>query len=357
MQRIAKQFCDMVRIDSESGDEAQFIDYLKELFEKDLGADCVLDAFGNLIARVAGKNSEKTTPVLLCSHADTVKPGTGIEPIIKDGIISSAGDTVLGADDKAGIAEIFEAVLTAEQRPPIEILITRSEEIGLIGAKNVDCSMLQAKMGFVIDGDEPDTITIGGPSHVSIDIEIIGKAAHAGMEPEKGISAIRVAARAITSMPEGRIDEETTANIGIIQGGVIRNGVPEKAMIKAECRSLNHDKCMRQAEIIRDAFEAAADEFGAKVKVNLDLEYEAFQISDTAPVVQVAKQVIASAGLQPRTAVITGGTDALVLSRRGITSVVLGYGGKKEHSNEEWIAIASMEQEVAIIRHLLQTLA
>lgn len=357
MKDIVDLLCDMVKIDSESGEEAKFIDYLMSLFKRELGASCELDSYGNLIARIPGKGSEKTEPILLGGHADTVKPGKGIEPIIEDEMIRSAGETILGADDKAGIAAIFEAVRTVERRPPVEIVITRGEEIGLLGAKNLDHSTVKAKMGFVIDSEELDTVIIGGPTHVSLDIEIIGKAAHAGMEPEKGISAIRVAAMAIAAMPEGRIDEETTANVGTIHGGMIRNGVPERVTIQAECRSLSHDKCMRQAEVMRRAFEEAAQEMGARAEVKVDLEYKASRIPEDAPVVQIAKEAIAAVGLQPKAEVITGGTDALALANKGVAAVVFGFGGKAAHSKEEHIAIADLEKATEIIRWLLHALA
>lgn len=356
MDDVVQLFCDMVRIDSESGEEENFIAYLGRLFGEELDADCALDGYGNLIARVPGKGSARE-PLLLAAHADTVKPGKGIEPVIDAGIIRSKGETILGADDKAGIAEIVEAVRTATRHPPLEIVITRSEEIGLLGAKNLDYSLISAKQGFVLDSDLLDTVIIGGPSHFSIDVEITGKAAHAGMEPEKGISAIKAAAIAIASLPEGRLDEETTANVGIIRGGEIRNGVPEKALIQAECRSLSHEKAVRQAELMKRAFEEAAAKMGAKAEVKLDLEYRASQISEDAPTVKVAKEAIAAASLVPKAKVITGGTDASVLNSHGIETAVLGVGVKAEHSKEEHIAVSDMERAVEIVRHLLAALA
>ncbi|HIC95690.1 TPA: M20/M25/M40 family metallo-hydrolase [Candidatus Bipolaricaulota bacterium] len=356
MSDIVKLFCDMVRIDSESGEEERFIAYLKGLFEQELGAECSLDSYGNLIAKISGKES-KAEPLLLIAHADTVKPGKGIEPVVEDGVIRSQGETVLGADDKAGIVEIFTAIKSAERHPPLEIVVTRSEEIGLLGAKNLDYSLISAKRGFVLDSDKLEVVIIGGPSHFSLDVEITGRAAHAGMEPEKGISAIRAAALAITKIPEGRIDGETTANVGIIRGGEIRNGVPEKALIQAECRSLNHEKAVRQAELMKRAFEEAAREIGAKAEVKLDLEYKASQIPEDAPTVKLAKEAIAAVGLRPEAKVITGGTDASIFNTHGIETAVLGIGVKAEHSKGEHIAIADMEKAVEIIRHLLAALA
>lgn len=353
---IVQLFCDLVRIDSESGEEEQFISYLEELFQEELGAECVRDRYGNLIARVPGRDSQ-TESLLLAAHADTVKPGKGIEPVVEDGTIRSQGETILGADDKAGIAEIIMAIRTAERHPPLEIVITRSEEIGLLGAKNLDYSLISAKRGFVLDSDKLEVVIIGGPSHFSLDIEITGRAAHAGMEPEKGISAIRAAALAITKIPEGRLDEETTANVGIIHGGEIRNGIPEKATIQAECRSLDHEKAVHQAELMRRAFEEAAQEIGAKAEIELDLEYKASRISEYSPTVGLAIRALKAVGLQPEAKVITGGTDASIFNAQGIESVVLGVGVQREHSKEEQIAVADMEKAVQIIQHLLAALA
>lgn len=359
MRGIVELFCDMVRIASESGEEEEFIQYLSELLERELGAQCTLDHYGNLIAKLPAKGFDpEAEPLMLAAHADTVKPGKGIEPVVEeDGVIRSKGETILGADDKAGIAEIIMAIKAAKRHPPLEIVITRSEEIGLLGAKNLDYSLLQAKRGFVLDSDKLEVVIIGGPSHFSIDIEIIGKAAHAGMEPEKGISAIKAAAMAIAELPEGRIDEETTANVGIIHGGEIRNGVPERAVIQAECRSLTHEKAVYQAEIMKRAFEEAAAKLGATAKVKVELEYKASKIPENSTVVALAKRAIAAAGLTPVAKVITGGTDASIFNAHGIETAVLGVGVKAEHSKDEHVAVADMEKAVEITRYLLENFA
>jgi tripeptide aminopeptidase len=355
-ERLVNTFCEMVRIDSESGNEAPFIDHVKNLVERELGATCTLDSHGNLIARVPAQGSTDAEPIFLGAHADTVRPGIGIEPIVDGGVIRSKGETILGADDKAGLAAIIEAVRTAERRPVVDIVVTRGEEIGLVGAKNLDLSLLTAKRGFIVDSDDPATIILGGPTHASLDIEIIGKAAHAAM-PEAGISAIRVAAHAITSFDEGKLDEETVANIGIIEGGMIRNGVPERVTLRGECRSLNDEKCHIQGEKMKKAFEDAANDVGATANVDLRFEYTASLVDENKAVVQLGKQAIAKAGLEPGTNVILGGTDALVLSGRGVDAVVLGYGGKAAHSTDEHIVIEDFEKVTEILRNIVELAA
>lgn len=353
---IVALFCEFVRIDSESGDEARFLRHLAGVLAEELSARCEFDAYGNLIARVDARDST-ALPALLGAHGDTVKPGRGIEPVVEKGVIRSSGATILGADDKAAIAEIVEAVRTARRRPPLEIVITVGEEVGLLGARNLDLKRIRSRRAFIVDGEHLDQVVIGGPTHVNFDIIITGKAAHAGMEPEKGISAIRVAARAIVGMPEGRIDFETTANIGVIEGGLIRNGVPETVKIKAECRSLTHEKALKQARAMRDAFEAAACDAGAAIEIAEEIEYEAMSVPEDSELVRAAKAAIQSVGLDPVAKRVTGGTDALVLANRGIDAVVLGYGGVKAHSREESIEVSVLERGSEIIRHLLEALA
>ena len=350
-------FMDLVRIDSESGGEEGVLTYLQSFLTDELGAACERDEYKNLIAKIPGKNSGQTEPILLSCHADTVKPGRGIVPVLEGDIIRSKGETVLGADNKAGIAEVVEALRTAGRRPPIEFVVSREEEIGLVGAKHLDTSKLAAKTGYLFDGDVLDKIVIGGPSHMMIDVEITGKAAHAGMEPEKGISAIKAAANGIARMNLGRIDDETTANVGIIKGGEIRNGIPEKVSITAECRSLDNDKCLRVADEMKKHFEDGAKEEGAAIDVKLDLAYKSVNIPDNSPVVELSKKAILSSGMDPCTEVICGGTDASIDNEKGIQTAVLGTGVEKEHSKDEQRAVSDMEKAVSVLHNIFEMTA
>ena len=354
--RLVERFCAMVRIDSESGNEARFIESTKGQLETELGATCAIDAHGNLIAKVPAKNAEGGEPIFFAAHGDTVKPGVGIEPIVEDGVIRSKGETILGADDKAGLAAIVEAVVTAERRPAVEIVVTRGEEIGLVGARNLDLSLLDAKRGVIVDGEALNEVIIGGPTHASVDVEILGRAAHAA-EPEEGISAIRIAAEAITRFKEGKLDAETVANVGTIQGGMIRNGIPARVTIEAECRSLDHEKCLRQAEAMKTAFEEAAAAMGAKANVRIRIEYEASRTPEDSAIVQLACRAIEAAGLEPETQVILGGTDSLILSGRGLETAVLGTGGQGAHSVDERVSVADLEKVSEILRHLIEIAA
>lgn len=352
-ERMIAQFMDMVRIPSESGDEAEMIAYLKKEFEA-LGASAQTDAYGNLVAKLPAKGCEGKDPILLSCHADTVKPGVGIEPVLADGVIRSAGDTILAADDKAGIAEMLEALRIAEVRPPVEVAISRQEEIGLLGVKNLDYSLLTARKGFLLDNDTLDTIVIGGPSYFAIDVAITGRAAHAGMEPEKGINAIQAAARAIAALRLGRLDHDTTANVGVIEGGIIRNGVPDSARFLAECRSLVHDKAQALAAEMEETIRREAESNGAKVEITVNNLCRAVDIPADSWTVLMAVKALKKAGVDATTTFITGFTDASIYNNMGIEMAVVGIGARLEHSTDEHIYVEDMHRAVVMIVELLR---
>lgn len=354
--RMVEQFMEMVRIDSESGNEAAMMRYLLEAVAT-VGGHAELDAYGNLIARFAEKGCHGKDPVLLSCHADTVKPGVGIEPVLENGVIRSAGDTILGADDKAGIAEVLEALRGAEVHPPVEFAVSRQEEVGLHGVKNLDFSKLTARRGFLMDNDTLETIVIGGPSYFAIDVEIEGKAAHAGMEPEKGISAIKAAARAITALDLGRLDHETTANVGVINGGIIRNGIPDKCTFLAECRSSNHEKAAELAKKMEDTIRGEVETVGAKASIKVDNLCQAVSISPEAWTVRTAQAALRKVGIEARPIFITGFTDASIYNNKGIEMAVIGIGAQNEHSTRECIAVTDMHRAKDALIQILRLCA
>ncbi len=352
-ERMINQFMEMVKIDSESGNEANMIDYLFSEF-KTLGGVPKKDSYGNLIVKFPAKGCEGKDPILLSCHADTVKPGIGIEPIIAEGIIRSKGNTILGADDKAGIAELLEALKVAKVHPPLEIAISREEEVGLLGVKNLDYNLLSAKKGFLLDNDTLDTIIIGGPSYYILDVNIKGKSAHAGMEPEKGISAIIAASKAITALRLGRLDHETTANVGIINGGVIRNGVPDTTTFLAECRSLNHEKAEALANEMVEIIKSEVQSFGAEVEINVENLCRAVDIPENSETVEISKKALKTVGIDAKTTFMTGFTDASIYNNKGIEVAVVGIGAQLEHSTEEFIKIDDMEKALKMIVEILR---
>ena len=354
--RMIKQFMQMVQIDSESGEEQKFLQFTDCLFREELSAETQYDGYGNLIIRVKAKNSPRQEPVLFCCHGDTVKPGKGIEPVLEKGVIRSKSDTILGADDKAGIAEILIALKRASQYPPVEVLITRQEEVGLSGSSYLEQGLLKSRVGYVLDSEALNEIIIGGPSRMEIMVKIIGKAAHA-VEPEKGISAIEIAARGISLLPTGWIDPLTVVNIGLIKGGQVINAVPEETVMEIDCRSQNHQQCLLQSRKIKKTFQTVAKARGGRAEVDMNLGLRASRISENSRVVRIARKAIESVGLKPESKIICGGTDASNLNQKGIKTAVLGTGGQLPHSKEEHIALSEMEKAVGILIALLKEYA
>jgi len=356
-KRMLDNFFEMVKIPSESPNDQEFIAYLKNYFTKEFNAKCQLDSYGNLIAKIPAKNSNSKDYLGLSCHADTVKPGIGIEPYLDGELVKSIGETILGADDKGGIAEIIEAIKSSKKHPPIEIIITRCEEIGALGSKNLDFSLVESKMAYVLDGEEPTHAYIGGPSLYTFDVEYTGIPAHAGMEPEKGISAIQAASYAINSMKLGRLDHESTANVGVINGGLIRNGVPEKCSFLAETRSKNHEKCMKNVEIMKKIMHEAAEKFGAKINIKEDLSMKAYEISKNSKVYKLAELAFKDLNINLEGIVITGGTDATFLNAKGVETVVLGVGNRKIHSCDEYLIVKEMEIVSTALINIMENLA
>lgn len=352
-KELVELFFRMVKIDSESGEESDFISFLKKLFSKEFKAEQSIDGYGNLIIKIPAKNSNCLEPVFFGVHADTVKPGKNIEPIIDCGVIRSKGDTILGADDKAGITELFVAIRNSNQHPPIEIAVSVEEEIGLLGSKNIDMSLFKSKTGFVIDTSLLEDVIIGGPSIMTLEVEIIGKGAHSGLRPEEGISSIKAAAYAISMIKEGWIDKETTTNVGIISGGHVLNSVPERTIVKVECRSLSNKKCLSQRDLIMEIFNTAAKSIGANTKIKLEQTLKAYKISEESRPVNIAKKAILKEGLTPKVRSVCSGTDASNYNEKGIKTIVIGMGSRTSHTKEENILLKDMEKAVNILQRIL----
>lgn len=345
--RLVKQFMDFVGIDSPVFAEAPFVLALSEELSK-LGLRWDNDrtgknGSGNLLAVLAGTHA-RIPPILLCMHTDTVEPGREIKPHMDGGIIRSDGTTILGADNKAAIAAALEAVRWLQVNRPrhgdVELLFTWGEERGHGGAKAFDYFRLRSKIGFVPDGGGPlGTIITQAPYYESIYAAFQGRAAHAGISPEKGINAIVMAAHALTRMSLGRLDEETTANFGWMKGGSGRNTVPEQVEMEGEVRSLNLPKAEFQVERIRKAMESAALEAGGKVTITVKREYDGFRIDPNERPVQKAVAATQAVQLEPVVTHTCGGSDANEINAHGISTVVLGMGGGGYHTFQEHISI------------------
>jgi tripeptide aminopeptidase len=280
-------------------------------------------------------------------HTDTVEPGRSIKPRLEGTRIHSDGTTILGADNKASIAATLEVIRWLQSSRPehgdVELLFTWGEERGHLGAKAFDTSRLRSPIGFVPDGGGPlGTIIHRAPYYDSIRAAFIGKAAHAGISPEKGISAIVMASRAVSRMKLGRINEETTANLGKISGGSGRNTVPERVEIEGEARSLVLEQLEDQIRHIRAAMEDTAREAGGRVEIQVKREYNGFSVGKDEAPVKIALAAARAVGLHPVITSTNGGSDGNDLNEKGVQTIVLGMGGQGYHSTQESITVEEL---------------
>ncbi|MBI3970312.1 MAG: M20/M25/M40 family metallo-hydrolase [Chloroflexi bacterium] len=352
--RALETFLALVRIDSPSGGEAAIAHELLERLRR-TGIAAEQDQAGNVIGRRDGRGRlAGAAPLLLSAHMDTVQPGLGIQPRIAGGVIASDGSTILGADDKAGMTAVLEALQRAEELGldcrPVEIAFTVQEETGLAGAKRLDLASFAARQALVLDSNGPlGTLITRAPAHNTIHVVIHGKASHAGLAPENGINAIQVAARALASMRLGRIDAETTSNVGVITGGTATNVVPDRVEVKGEARSRNEQKLETQTRHMVESFETAAAEAGARAEVRVEREYSAINLDAGAPVVRLLSDALRACGLEPHLEATGGGSDANVFNAAGIDAANVGLGFQNPHSVEEHIALADLHKACEVV--------
>jgi len=371
-QRICDEFMRQAAIDSPSFKEADIAKYLGKRF-KELGAEIHFDDAGdkigsnsgNMIARLAGTRPGE--PLLLSVHMDTVTPAENVEPILKNGIFTSAGETILGGDDKSGIVEIIEAleVLNEQNIPygPLEIAITICEEQGLLGAKNLDFTQFKAKQGVALDTTGVDIVINRAPAANRFKIDISGHEAHAGVCPEQGVSAIQIASRSIAKMVLGRIDAETTANIGTIHGGLASNIIPSQVSLRGEVRSHDINKLRKYTEQIISAVEEEVDKATitigdetkrATMSLELKEDFSPMRVADNAPILQIILEAGAALGRPQEIRAAGGGSDANIFNGNGIEMVIVATGMAKVHTINEQIALDDMvkvsELLVEIIR-------
>ncbi|WP_405114943.1 M20/M25/M40 family metallo-hydrolase [Paenibacillus sp. FSL K6-1217] len=360
--RLINEFMELVRIDSETRNERQIADVLKEKFSS-LGLSAVEDdslertghGAGNLFVTWPADSGVSAPKLLFTCHMDTVVPGQKIQPVLgEDGWIRSDGSTILGADDKAGLAALFEAIrVIQEQKLPhgqIQFVITAGEESGLMGARTMDPAHLDADYGFALDSNgEVGAIATAAPGVARIAMQIIGKSAHAGVNPEDGISAIQVASKAVSAMKLGRIDNETTANIGKFSGGGPTNVVCDHVQLDAEARSIVQEKVDRQVESMREALETTAREYGAQSEFRSELIYPAFSFGGNDPVVKLAERAVTSLDLTPRLFASGGGSDANIFNGHKVPTVNLAVGYEHIHTTEERIKASDIVKVARLV--------
>jgi tripeptide aminopeptidase len=348
--KIADELCELIRIDSLSGQERRLAELLSARL-KEIGlptrfddAHLAIDGeVGNLYARIDATAPDMPA-LMLNAHMDTVKPGCGIEPVRDGDLLCSAGDTILGGDDQAGIAVLMAVVRElVRQRPPhgeIHVIFTVAEETGLNGAKNLDYDSFQADYALALDGGrEPGSVCTAAPSAQRLAYDIYGKAAHSGVCPEQGISAVQAAAAAIAAMKLGRIDEETTANIGLISGGEARNIIPPHCRMEGEARSHDRGKLDAQVAHMGDCVRSACEQIGARYEVEQLNSYHCFALGEDHPLVQAAMEAARQLGLEPKLERGGGGSDANVFNEHGIPAIILPTGTADPHTLDESVSI------------------
>jgi tripeptide aminopeptidase len=336
---LLELFLDLCRIDSPSGEEKSVGDYIiKHLARHKIRAG--RDAYGNVIAKVAGEGK----PLVISAHLDTVEPGRGVQPMVRKGVVRSDGRTILGADDKAGLAAAIavaeEAVGQGWHIRPLELVFTRQEETDLDGVSHLDWSRIRAREGLILDGsDAPGRITIASPYIYNIDIRVKGRAAHAGVEPEKGINALAIAAEAIRELKLGRIDRQTTANIGTLAAGSAVNSIPAEAVMRAEARSHSQQSALSQVDVMNRAFKRAVRRAGAKLYFKSTLACRGYRYDKKDPLIRELRAAMAAHGWTVAYEESCGASDANVWAEKRIQAVEISVGYRDAHTTGEWIKV------------------
>jgi len=361
---VVDLFLELAALPTPPGDERAAADvvlrYLRGLGldpdEDDVGPS-IGSNMGNIYARL--EPTAEGTPIFLCAHLDTVPPSGSIQPVVEDGIFRNAGGTILGADNKAAVAAMLEGVrrMLAENRPHagVELVFTPKEEVGLIGAYAFDQSRLHAEIGYVYDQAGPiGEIILGAPWSQSMEVRFHGRAAHSGMFPEEGRSAIQAAARAIADLRLGRVDEETTANVGVITGGTGGNIVPEWCTFLAEARCQDEDRLHDFVQEMVDAFAFAATATDCEVETTLRKSYLGYRFKQSDDVVQLAARALQRCGHEVSYALSGGGADANVFNEHGRRCLNLANAMTDIHTPNEHIAVADLEAMVEVTLALVE---
>jgi tripeptide aminopeptidase len=349
-------FLELAALPTPPGDEQAAADVVVR-YLRGLDLEPAEDEFGNVYARI--EPTAEGAPLFFCAHLDTVPPSGELRPVVEDGVVRNAGGTILGADNKAAVAQMLEGVrrVLAENIPHagIELVLTRQEEVGLLGAAAFDHTRLRAQLGFVYDQEGPiGEVILGAPFAQGMEITFHGRAAHAGMSPEEGRSAIQAAARAIADMRLGRIDEETTANVGLVSGGTAGNIVPDRCVFSAEARSHDERKLGELVQEMLDICTFAASEAECTMESVARKDYRGYRFAKTEPVVELAAGALARCGHEVRYGLSGGAADANIFNERGLRCVNLTHGVYDFHSPTERVAVEDLEAMVDVTVALIE---
>jgi tripeptide aminopeptidase len=368
--RVVDLFLELCALPSPSGNERAVTDrvtaVLTELgldWDEDGAAAALEGDAGNVYCRIPARNDAGGTPIFLCAHTDTVPPEAPVEPVVgEDGVIRNSADTILGSDNKAAVVVMLEAVRRVleegREHAGIELVFTAQEEVSLRGADAFDHTRLHATTGYVYDQGAPiGEIVLGSPHGRLLDFRFHGTAAHAGMFPEDGRSAIAAASRAIADFRLGRIDEETSANVGVISGGTARNVVPEWCTFTAEVRSHDERKAIELAREMVESAAFAASLADCEVESEVRPSFPGYRFRESDPPVQLAATALERTGYKPSYALSGGGADANVFNARGLRCVNLANGMTDIHTPEERIAVADLEGMVEVTLALIDAAA
>jgi tripeptide aminopeptidase len=359
-------FLELAAIPSPSGRERPVADrvgaYLNEIgleWDEDATGPSVSSDAGNIYCRLPGADGAGT-PLFLCAHLDTVPPEGPIEPVVDDdGIVRNAAGTILGGDNKAALAAMLEGArrIVQEGLPHagVELVFTTMEEVGLVGAAAFDATRLQARLGYVYDHAAPiGELVIGAPSARAFEIRFHGRAAHAGIAPEEGRSAIQAAARSVADLRLGRLDEVTSANVGVITGGTARNVVPEWCTLRAEARSHDETTLSEVVQEMMETFSFAASVSDCTVEIEVKEQYRGYRFRRDEPVIALAETALRDVGADVRTILCGGGADANVFNLAGLPCAVLANGMAEIHTPDEHIAVADIERMVDVTLGLVE---
>lgn len=361
--RLHLTFEALCRIESPTGHERGCADWISEYLEalgipveEDDAGEVVGSDAGNLLARIPGTSGRS---ILMCVHMDTVPLACPVVPVVRDGSWENEGPGILGADNKAAVAALVEfarrlATAPAQPRTGLEMLFTIAEETGLHGATAFDVGRLQSEFGYVFDHASPiGEIIAASPTHMLITAEMRGQAAHAGLEPELGVSAIVAAGRAVSGLPQGRIDSETTANVGVIAGGSATNVVPDRCRIEAEVRSISQERLDQVLTTTIDVLQDAADSSACDLDLNVERMFTGYRLSRSERSVKVAQRALQALGYEARFVDSGGGADANAFRLAGFECTNLANGTERAHQPDERVSTTALEENLALMIELL----